>query len=125
MPTADSHSAGRQWPEAGVGTGRTAPPLPLPTNGARPTAERRLGGLGQGRRRGGGRLARPGAAAGPHDRADARRVHATAATDAARVAPAEAAGGDADRTDQDDVDAAGADAVDAAARTAVLVAVPP
>jgi hypothetical protein len=34
VPTADSHSAGRQWPEAGVGTGRTAPPLPLPTNGA-------------------------------------------------------------------------------------------
>jgi hypothetical protein len=37
-PTADSHSAGRQWPAAGVGTGRTAPPLPLPTNGAPPTA---------------------------------------------------------------------------------------
>ena len=37
-PTADSHSATRQWPAAGVGTGRTAPPLPLPTNGAPPTA---------------------------------------------------------------------------------------
>jgi TrbL/VirB6 plasmid conjugal transfer protein len=37
VPTADSHSAGRQWPEAGVGTGRTAPPLPLPANGAGPT----------------------------------------------------------------------------------------
>ena len=37
-PTADSHSAARQWPAAGVGTGRTAPPLPLPTNGAPPTA---------------------------------------------------------------------------------------
>jgi hypothetical protein len=37
-PTADSHSATRQWPGAGVGTGRTAPPLPLPTNGAPPTA---------------------------------------------------------------------------------------
>ena len=37
-PTADSHSAVRQWPAAGVGTGRTAPPLPLPTNGAPPTA---------------------------------------------------------------------------------------
>jgi hypothetical protein len=36
--TADSHSAARQWPAAGVGTGRTAPPLPLPTNGAPPTA---------------------------------------------------------------------------------------
>jgi hypothetical protein len=37
-PTADSHSATRHWPAAGVGTGRTAPPLPLPTNGAPPTA---------------------------------------------------------------------------------------
>jgi TrbL/VirB6 plasmid conjugal transfer protein len=36
VPTADSHSATRQWPEAGVGTGRTAPPLPLPANGAAP-----------------------------------------------------------------------------------------
>jgi len=36
-PTADSHAT-RQWPAAGVGTGRTAPPLPLPTNGAPPTA---------------------------------------------------------------------------------------
>ena len=38
MPTADSHSASRQWPAAGVGTGRTAPPLPLSTNGAPPSA---------------------------------------------------------------------------------------
>jgi hypothetical protein len=38
MPTADSHSAARQWPAAGVGTGRTAPPLPLSTNGAAPSA---------------------------------------------------------------------------------------
>ena len=37
-PTADSHSAARQWPAAGVGTGRTAPPLPLPTNGATSSA---------------------------------------------------------------------------------------
>ena len=37
VPTADSHSATRQWPAAGVGTGRTAPPLPLPANGAAPT----------------------------------------------------------------------------------------
>ena len=58
----------------------------------------------------------------PHDRADARLIHATAATDAAR---AEAARGYADRRDADDVDAAGTDAVHAAARTAVLVAVPP
>jgi TrbL/VirB6 plasmid conjugal transfer protein len=36
-PTADSHSATRQWPAAGVGTGRTAPPLPLPANGSAPT----------------------------------------------------------------------------------------
>jgi hypothetical protein len=36
-PVADSHVTGRQWPDAGVGTGgsRTAPPLPLsPTGGA-------------------------------------------------------------------------------------------
>jgi hypothetical protein len=38
MPTADSHSTSRQWPAAGVGTGRTAPPLPLSTNGAPPSA---------------------------------------------------------------------------------------
>ena len=38
MPTADSHSASRQWPAAGVGTGRTAPPLPLSTNGTAPSA---------------------------------------------------------------------------------------
>jgi hypothetical protein len=33
-PVADSHVSGRQWPDAGVGTGRTAPPLPLPNGGA-------------------------------------------------------------------------------------------
>jgi hypothetical protein len=38
MPTADSHATARQWPAAGVGTGRTAPPLPLSTNGTAPTA---------------------------------------------------------------------------------------
>jgi hypothetical protein len=38
MPTVDSHGASRQWPAAGVGTGRTAPPLPLSTNGAPPSA---------------------------------------------------------------------------------------
>jgi TrbL/VirB6 plasmid conjugal transfer protein len=38
MPTVDSHGATRQWPAAGVGTGRTAPPLPLSTNGAPPSA---------------------------------------------------------------------------------------
>jgi TrbL/VirB6 plasmid conjugal transfer protein len=54
--TADSHSAQRQWPAAGVGTGRTAPPLPLPTNGAAPTANggsagwARGGGAGAGSR---------------------------------------------------------------------------
>jgi hypothetical protein len=32
-PVADSHVSARQWPDAGVGTGRTAPPLPLPNNG--------------------------------------------------------------------------------------------
>jgi TrbL/VirB6 plasmid conjugal transfer protein len=37
-PTVDSHTAARHWPAAGVGTGRTAPPLPLPTNGTPPTA---------------------------------------------------------------------------------------
>ena len=126
VPTADSHSAARQWPGAGVGTGRTAPPLPLPTNGAAPTAERRLGGLGQGRGRGGGgsrgpasrRSARPGRCPPrPRRRRDRRRPP--------RPRPTEAARGDADRSDADDVDAAGADPVHAAARTAVLVAVPP
>jgi hypothetical protein len=38
MPTTDSHSASRQWPAAGLGTGRTAPPLPLSMNGAPPSA---------------------------------------------------------------------------------------
>jgi hypothetical protein len=38
MPTADSYSTARQWPEAGVGTGRTAPPLPLSPNSAPPSA---------------------------------------------------------------------------------------
>ncbi|WP_187365744.1 type IV secretion system protein [Trebonia kvetii] len=33
---ADSHGTARQWPEAGVGTGRTAPPLPLPPHGGPP-----------------------------------------------------------------------------------------
>jgi len=55
VPTADSHSAGRQWPSAGVGTGRTAPPLPLPANGTAPTPN----GGSAGWARGGG-----GAAAG-------------------------------------------------------------
>ncbi len=32
-PVADTHVTGRQWPDAGVGTGRTAPPLPLPNGG--------------------------------------------------------------------------------------------
>jgi hypothetical protein len=32
-PVADSHVSARQWPDAGVGTGRTAPPLPLPSGG--------------------------------------------------------------------------------------------
>jgi hypothetical protein len=32
-PVADSHVSARQWPDAGVGTGRTAPPLPLPNSG--------------------------------------------------------------------------------------------
>jgi hypothetical protein len=32
-PVADSHVSARQWPDAGMGTGRTAPPLPLPGGG--------------------------------------------------------------------------------------------
>jgi hypothetical protein len=32
-PVADSHVSARQWPDTGVGTGRTAPPLPLPNGG--------------------------------------------------------------------------------------------
>jgi hypothetical protein len=35
MPSADSHTTARQWPDAGVVSGRPAPPLPLPPqNGA-------------------------------------------------------------------------------------------
>ena len=55
-PAVDSHSAARQWPAAGVGTGRTAPPLPLPTNGASPATNggsagwARGGGAGAGTR---------------------------------------------------------------------------
>jgi hypothetical protein len=59
MPTADSHGASRQWPAAGVGTGRTAPPLPLSTNGAPPSAN---GGPAGWARNGG---ANTGAARGP------------------------------------------------------------
>jgi hypothetical protein len=33
-PVADSHVSARQWPDAGVGTGRTAPPLPLRGGGS-------------------------------------------------------------------------------------------
>jgi len=36
VPTADSHVAQRQWPEAGAGAARPAPPLPLPQNGSPP-----------------------------------------------------------------------------------------
>ncbi len=61
-PTADSHSAARQWPAAGVGTGRTAPPLPLPTNGAPPTAN---GGSAGWARGGGGTGAGPRGPAQP------------------------------------------------------------
>jgi len=32
-PVVDSHVSARQWPDTGVGTGRTAPPLPLPNGG--------------------------------------------------------------------------------------------
>jgi hypothetical protein len=39
MPTADSHSNARQWPDAGVGvTGRPAPPLPPSAHGVPPVA---------------------------------------------------------------------------------------
>ena len=120
--------AGRQWPEAGVGTGRTAPPLPLPTQRRRPTAERRPGGLGQERWRGrrapgragrrSRRSARPGRCrASPRHRRDPtpRRLDParTGAARPTRTAPT-----------RHDVDAAGGRSDDAA-RDAVLVAVPP
>ena len=39
MPTADSHVTGRQWPDAGVGSGaRPAPPLPPSPHGAPPAS---------------------------------------------------------------------------------------
>jgi hypothetical protein len=38
-PAADSHVTGRQWPDAGVGTGgRAAPPLPLSPHGSPPVS---------------------------------------------------------------------------------------
>jgi hypothetical protein len=33
LPSADSHTAARQWPDAGASSGRPAPPLPLPPQG--------------------------------------------------------------------------------------------
>ena len=117
MPTADSHSAARQWPAAGVGTGRTAPPLPLSTNGAAPSANG--GPAGWARNGAGDRSARPGPAAGPPDRADARRAHVSAALAALAAAGAPGRAGAADAARR--TPAASADA----ALDAVLVAVPP
>jgi len=48
VPTADSHVAQRQWPEAGSGTARPAPPLPLPQNGTPPSANGASAGWARG-----------------------------------------------------------------------------
>src|SRR3984957_2591373 len=69
VPTADSHSAGRQWPEAGVGTGRPAPPLPLPTNGAGPTPNGGSAGWARGGGGAGGGSRGPGPPPGRTPRA--------------------------------------------------------
>ena len=76
MPTADSHSASRQWP-AGRRRHRPHGPAAAAVDQRRPAVrERRPGGLGQERRRQHRhRSARSRAAAGPPDRADASRAH--------------------------------------------------
>ena len=38
MSSADSHTTARQWPDAGVASGRPAPPLALPAQGGAPVA---------------------------------------------------------------------------------------
>jgi len=48
VPTADSHMAQRQWPEAGAGAARPAPPLPLPQNGSPPPANGAAAGWARG-----------------------------------------------------------------------------
>ena len=48
MPTADSHVSQRQWPEAGTGAARPAPPLPLPQHGARPSSNGASAGWARG-----------------------------------------------------------------------------
>jgi hypothetical protein len=48
VPMADSHVAQRQWPEAGSGTARPAPPLPLPQNGTPPSANGASAGWARG-----------------------------------------------------------------------------
>ena len=123
VPTADSHSAARQWPAAGVGTGRTAPPLPLPTNGAPPTANGGSAGWARGGGGAGGGSRGPAQPPVRTDRPDARRAHAGHAR-ADAVRPRQS-GTSRPTGDADGVHAAGTDAVDAGARAAVLVAVPP
>ena len=110
VPTADSHSAARQWPAAGVGTGRTAPPLPLPTNGAAPTANGGSAGW-----------ARGGGGAGGGSRGPAQPpVRTTGPMPAAptpppgRRRPPRGRPGRRGPGDADGVDAASADAVHAA-----------
>jgi len=48
VPTADSHVAQRQWPEAGAGAARPAPPLPLPQHGPPPSANGASAGWARG-----------------------------------------------------------------------------
>ncbi len=81
MPTADSHGASRQWPAAGTGTGRTAPPLPLSTNGAPPSSNG--GPAGWARNAG----ANTGGARGPAQPPDRRTGPMPAAPASARPAP--------------------------------------
>ena len=121
-PTADSHSATRQWPAAGVGTGRTAPPLPLPTNGAPPTAN---GGSAGWARGGGGTGAGSRGPAQPPVRTTGPMPAAPTPPSRPTSAARADTGDDPAHRDADGVDAAGTDAVHAGARAAVLVAVPP
>jgi hypothetical protein len=80
MPAADSHSTARQGPDAGVASGRPAPPLPLPPHSGAPAA----GGGSAGWARGGSGAAGSGAR-GPAAPPPARRTGSAASQ--SRTAP--------------------------------------
>ena len=121
MPAADSHGAARQWPAAGVGTGRTAPPLPLSTNGAPPSANGGPAGWARNGGAGTGTGAR-GPAQPPVRRTGPMPAAPTSAAGRVAAGPPNRAGAD---RDVDAVTAIASRRRSGAARDAVLVAVPP